>query len=338
MLSSRLNSLTGLLIFVVYYGSFLGLLTFIYPTFWVWLHDSPEIPRNIVSDEAVIGTHMTDYFLHKAREHLFRDCDRDWLREGKPPIFVTGPPRSGTTVVGIILSLGAYSTYIHEPFNPEYKLNPCQEERSSQMTSGITRPPIASETSQWLDSLIYGKCRKEICAERLIIKDPVGLYLSQYLFDKYNARLIVKLRHPGAIYVSRKKMGYGTRDLILSNLVDELQYVSMLQQIFGHNSYWMWIKHEDFCLTPIPVIERMYEFCLMPFTPEIRADVETLINPKNPDLASDWNAIFLNPKDQLLKWKGEILPEEANKIKIATRFFWEGLYSEDSWNLLTTDI
>lgn len=153
-------------------------------------------------------------------------------------IFVTGVPRSGTTFVGMTLSLPREVDYIHEPFNPQ-----CGLPGISQWYRYL-RPSLDTEEMQHYHALIQRiftydftlrskipendplprKMIKQILGSRgpfylrlakvnpfhqaAIIKDPIGALLCEYLYLKFQIKPVIVIKHPASFVASLKRVNF----------------------------------------------------------------------------------------------------------------------------------
>lgn len=157
------------------------------------------------------------------------------------PIVLTGLHRSGTTWVGQIVAAASGEPMIHEPLNLPHGMKgvPCWYPYHPGGTPQPAEAPNAKYMEGMLQDLIQGHARwvrknpkaslyrkvgravfgtraeREYRAafrngvpERLFVKDPFCLFLSPYLIEQFNAKVVITIRHPGALIVSMRRMGW----------------------------------------------------------------------------------------------------------------------------------
>ena len=149
-------------------------------------------------------------------------------------IFLTGAPRSGTTFVGTILSVGIKVDYIHEPFNPDCGLEIIKERY-------LYIRPAAGRSSDYFESfedllnyraklktgfyetdslgvrlakyvvgsrgpISYRNAKLNPFSEIAVIKDPIGSLLTNYLSSTFGVLPVILVRHPVAFVASFLKV------------------------------------------------------------------------------------------------------------------------------------
>ncbi len=150
----------------------------------------------------------------------------------KPPVLVTGAPRSGTTWVGKMLALSPSLGYIHEPFNNDHNVGRLPQhfpENFFYLHSGnetpyrlwlddvldykyyLSRALIKNQglrekgahVREWMHFISFRWKRK-----RPLIKDPLAFFSTPWLSQKFNVRPIVVIRHPAAVISSFKRLNW----------------------------------------------------------------------------------------------------------------------------------
>ena len=147
----------------------------------------------------------------------------------RKPILITGSHRSGTTWVGQMLSLPADIIYIHEPFNIDIKKTGCEPEFPYRFTYVDTAnekkymeplqemldrrcPQPSKSTSRWTrfywSSMLAGRLDywyKRIPWFRPLMKDPIALFSSEWLSERFDMDVVVMIRQPASFVGSIKK-------------------------------------------------------------------------------------------------------------------------------------
>lgn len=153
------------------------------------------------------------------------------LGHGKPPILVTGMPRSGTTWVARLLA-GAPGVSLtgREPMNPrgrQYGLGGTLE-GWTRLTDPSPRQSLAlrgaySGCNPWVYSR-YGRNQSSACLPwvRLVVKDPFALLSIPTIHRLTGAVAVVVYRHPGAALASYRRMGWRPDVSELSQIVEAL--------------------------------------------------------------------------------------------------------------------
>jgi hypothetical protein len=161
-----------------------------------------------------------------------------FVREGTPRIIlVTGIPRSGTTAVGRVLSLGYRVGVLHEPFNEHVgltkieryfeflddssldlkKLDSCVRSIRAlklEYKGGVF--PNETGIRKTLKFIISGRainsyrlCRWNPFLNTIVWKDPFAGLVADYLSRAHDIDVLVTARSPWAVAASFKRMGWG---------------------------------------------------------------------------------------------------------------------------------
>lgn len=168
-------------------------------------------------------------------------------------IFVTGVIRSGTTFVGMNLSIPKEVDYIHEPFNPQCGIegmdrwypyiNPNVESQQMQcyhsQIKKIFDYDIKLKTFIPKKDPINRKIIKKIIGSRgpyylrlakmnpfhttAIIKDPIGNLLTEYLYVKFGVKPVIIMKHPISFVASLRRVNWTPN---LNEINDQMELVS----------------------------------------------------------------------------------------------------------------
>jgi len=149
-------------------------------------------------------------------------------------LLVTGTPRSGTTAVGKMLSLGRGVCSLHEPFNyhaglweieryfeipgtgsfSQGKLDLCiQRIRSLDLGFKPGLFPEDQGLKKMLKKIVgsrarnsYRKCRVLPALSTIIWKDPFACFTADYISKAHGVDILVSVRNPWAVAASFKRM------------------------------------------------------------------------------------------------------------------------------------
>lgn len=153
-------------------------------------------------------------------------------------IFVTGVIRSGTTFVGMVLSLPLEVDYIHEPFNPQCGLpgmsrwypyiRPNLDSKEMKRYHSLTQKIFSydftlrnkiPESDPWLRKAtkrIIGSrgpfylrlAKPNIFHRAAVIKDPTANLLSEYLHLNFGVKPVILIKHPLSFIASLKRVSW----------------------------------------------------------------------------------------------------------------------------------
>jgi hypothetical protein len=247
-------------------------------------------------------------------------------------VFVTGVPRSGTTFVGTILSLPLQVDYIHEPFNPSCgvpganlwypylrsntstkDINIEDMQRYHELIQSIFNYDFSLKTNIPPDDSLVRKICKRIVGSRgvfhlrlaklnplhqsAIIKDPTGIFLTEYLYLNYGIKPVIIVRHPTSLIASLKRLDWvpnlarfhnkphliedyfgDETDLLTKNWSSSIQkaavhwkagYKVMLQQASKYPD-WHIVTHEELSEQPVAVFHSLYEKLNLPWSESVK--------------------------------------------------------------------
>lgn len=180
---------------------------------------------------------------------LTRPIDWLMLRFGDPRglgadrrIAVCGTHRSGTTLVGSLLTVDPRSRQIFEPFNPasgiagatqsfvaaDWPGNDWQRLIDDFLAAeGVRfRYPVARGHHRLMRWLKGTRLAREYAAarllrtRRLVIKCPFMSLSGQYLIDRHGIQLVFTVKHPASFFVSLRRVGWH-EDLPLDDMVEQ---------------------------------------------------------------------------------------------------------------------
>jgi len=160
------------------------------------------------------------------------------------PVLVTGAIRSGTTWVGETLGRSPALEYIWEPFNPlvrawphsrvphfftgPYDAQPVVDDIASALFSMRSRGRLVghpeSTAREVRRRLRFAQARR---AGRLaLLKDPLATLLARHLEDRYDARVVLCVRHPAGFAASCLRLGW---DYDFENLLGQPELMRRLE-------------------------------------------------------------------------------------------------------------
>jgi hypothetical protein len=152
---------------------------------------------------------------------------------------ITGVIRSGTTILGKVLSLPIQASYIHEPFNGGYSLrdnepfrdryyrisDSCEEKHKYiNNLSDLINYRFKLRTHRHDDDSIFRKIAKDIIGSRgpanltlakinpfikfNIIKDPKAILSAHLLYHEFDVLPLIIVRHPVSLAASLQRVGW----------------------------------------------------------------------------------------------------------------------------------
>jgi hypothetical protein len=156
-----------------------------------------------------------------------------------PHILVTGAPRSGTTILGRLLSLPNQVIYIFEPFNQDIGLEgidrsfayldddpDLREEKYDAILRDLLNGRARFKINPWREKnptpikrigrqffrsgmqLRYQLDSASPFKRRYLIKDPMASYAAQYLHRTLGMQTVIIVRHPASTIASYKRLAW----------------------------------------------------------------------------------------------------------------------------------
>lgn len=297
------------------------------------------------------------------------------------PILITGSHRSGTTWTGKMLDLSDETGLIYEPFNPDLSI--CQphfrywytyvcSENEDLYTPCIEKclnfryPPSLAignmgSYKQWRQYLgdKYRFLKYGLLNRRPLFKDPISLFSAEWLYKKFDMRVVVLIRHPAAFVGSLKKAGWTfpfedflhqpllMRDHLLefeedirSFSEDERDIVDqgiLLWNIIQHvirkyrseyEDSWIFLRHEDLSYNPVITFKALYDNLGLKFTPVIRSQI--LEYSRGGD--NQESELKRNSRSNIWSWQNRLTQEEIERVKQGTQEISKAFYSEEDWS------
>jgi hypothetical protein len=182
----------------------------------------------------------------------------------------------------------------------------------------------------------------------LLLKDPIGIFLSEHLLKKYNFKVIVTIRHPAAVALSRKSLNWqfdfdwwrNQNDLYnghFNNIDKTLKdynldiisetafhwltcysYIHKIKSLYPEKLHI--IRHEDLCRNPTREMEKVFRFIGTEFGDKVERKIISITTGNRLEKSS-LNLAKLERRDAkhlIFKWKREVSEYELSKIKEIT--------------------
>ncbi|WP_296623718.1 sulfotransferase domain-containing protein [Marivirga sp.] len=294
-------------------------------------------------------------------------------------ILVTGSHRSGSTWTGNVIAKAQNVRYIHEPFN-----------------IGIHRKNHKSPFNYWFECLIdsatknqkkasyyidsfykvfhrnnlkrlltlrslkglyhYFADMKRRITDRTIIKDPIAIMSTEWIYMNYNIDIVVLIRHPAAFIASLKVKdwqfdfnNYLNQPVLMNTYLKEYesviedfsknkrdiidQGILLWNTIHDTIAYyqerykndWYFVKHENLSINPLAEFSEMFSKLNL----TLDSNVANYI--KESTSGSEQSAFKRNSVDNIKNWKNRLTDDEIKRIKIGTGDVWKKFYTEKDW-------
>lgn len=252
------------------------------------------------------------------------------------PVLVLGHHRSGTTWTGAVLGAASgYRALPGELSNPQsgYRLggqdlppyptlDQLDRPRTDAALGRLVRRPHRSlfsrrELAGWLPPR-----RWDVTP---VFKDPLGARIGGYLADALDARVVVVVRHPGAVWVSLRRVGWD-QSLPPGGSGDDVdRFAALWATVHAElraqavDRGWPMVRHEDLAGQPHRSFRRLCERLGVPFDEDVEAELAhttggSLTTPSGGvvhQLERDSAAV-------VDAWRGRIGPDELDRIEAGT--------------------
>jgi len=297
-------------------------------------------------------------------------------------VMVTGAHRSGTSYVGRVITKSRGYTYLTEPCNHQWGIEGINHfypypsdyyknlmddffRGNFKYKQGVYENPVVNIFTKLVGNKLsmtgtyYKYFGKRYT--RMLLKDPLGAYLSDYLHDRHDVSVLVLIRHPMAFSVSQKRMGWRTdfsqllsqTDLIKSYLSEEREMMAgnltydeengliwrcLYKVLHDYNTKnrtsdrWLCVRHEDLCLDPLPCFEKIVRFLGLTMNDKMRRFIVkttsgATVQPENREYLH-----FARDSRRLAySWKDRVTQKETDVIRSITEDIARHYYDDDSW-------
>lgn len=304
------------------------------------------------------------------------------------PVLVTGCFRSGTTWVGRTLARSDELSWVAEPFHVRHRPGVFASPTPSLYTyvcsdnevdyfdnlrhtiagryqfipalKGLTRLVDLGIVAK--DVVRFGDRR--LRRKRAVLKDPIALFSTPWIADRFGADVIVMVRHPAAIMLSLGRLGWRfnfehlrrqpllMRDLlgpweaelnaIVTNesrtLVDETALVwrmmyGVVDRWRDEHPEWSIVRHEDLSRDPIGGFERLFDVVGVEMTPEIVDYVNEGTSTSNPVAAPEGQAHALrrDSRANVNSWSQKLDTDDVLRLRELTDDVASRFYGPEDW-------
>ncbi len=305
------------------------------------------------------------------------------------PILVTGSHRSGSTWVGKMLAESPQAFYIHEPFNIThppgvgicraqfvYWYTCISSENEAQYYSALKDTiKFSYSTLSAIGQIRSSKQIKKIAREyrqfnqcrtqslRPLLKDPLALFSAEWLASRFEADVIMLIRHPAAFVSSLKRKNWQfpfshflQQPQLLQDLPESIQaeivtYTHSRPEIVdqaillwkichshilrcrSRYSDWLFVRHEDLSMNPLAEFSTIYERLNLDFTPEIKAVILEHSNPDNPREAENnaTHTLKRNSQENIKNWQHRLSSVEIKHIREQVEPIAAAFYTDADW-------
>lgn len=290
------------------------------------------------------------------------------------PILVTGAHRSGTTWLGHVLGASPEILYVHEPFNanyadslfpirfPHHHFYVCKENERGYaplFDDLLALRPRTLRRLRWVRKVKHLRWVMRVHRQmtearrsgvRPMMKDPLALFSAPWLAERYDAQVLVMIRHPLAFAGSLKKAkwSFEFNDLLrqpllmrdLLGMYEEpiraaaaaeqpiVDQAILLWNIMYHlvNEFrrqhddWLFVRHEDISLDPPAGFARIFDWLGVQMDDAVRGAIEAhSFSKKQKDLnrVHEFD-LERDSRMNVVSWQSRLTPQEAERVLTGT--------------------
>lgn len=308
------------------------------------------------------------------------------MGEDGRPILVTGAHRSGTTWVGEMLCASGEAGYIYEPFNPNHLPKwlgismpwfqyVCAANESSfdtymtevirfrlprlrQVRIGIGLKSAGAMTVQSVRNIGH-----RLCNRRALVKDPCALFAAPWIADRFDASVVVLVRHPAAFVSSLKRLGWrfdvrnlldqellmktelreevemirscesGSRDLIDEAIVLWKVVYGFVNRQRAAHSDWLFVRHEDLARDAVGGFRTLYGHLSLRFDRQVEDIVlEGSTGRRSEDIPVDKPMLTKrDSRSAAESWKSRLTADEIARVREGVGELGGVFYEDESW-------
>jgi hypothetical protein len=306
------------------------------------------------------------------------------------PILVTGSHRSGSTWVGKTISYSDEVYYIHEPFNilseiVDYGISGVRfpywyfyisdyngESYHNQIKKMFELKynylekikHIRSKRDVYTLKRIYELKKAKRNLSRPLIKDPLALFSSEWLYKQFDLDIIIMIRHPAAFVGSLKAINWShpfdhflkqpqlmndhlsefkeeiedfannEKSIIDQGILIWLITHSYIKKLKERYSDWLFVRHEDVSIDPINEFKKIFSHLKLEFTDKIRENIKEFSGKSNQAevFSTDLDTMIKRDSNAVINsWKKRLTSNEISYIREKVSYLSNEFYSEDEW-------
>jgi hypothetical protein len=194
-----------------------------------------------------------------------------------------------------------------------------------------------------------------------IFVEPTGLFAAEWFAKKFDAHVVVVLRHPANFVSSLTKLGWGfdfadfsrqeiLMDKYLKGLKGELAnppqrpdilgmgilqwkvIYTVIKQLQKEHPEWVFVRQEDLAANPVEEFKKVYQRLGLEFNAIAEETIRDHSSAKNPaELSSAKDDSKRNSEKTIQIWKSRLTAEEASRIRQSLDNLYREFYDESSW-------
>lgn len=243
-----------------------------------------------------------------------------YIKTLAPPILVLSNPRSGSSWVGETLGNAANALYLREPITQGYlhhnrdfifRVDPVIPDKLYKRLADLSfkgipyfpdAPGVVKYPSQW--ALVHRRHR------HLVIKE-VNPLACEYFLRKYHPRVIFLVRHPAAVALSHRKLGWWKEIGEAEGTKLSARLHASLDVLKGYDDSIV-VRYEELCAEPLKVFRSLFNFACLKWDKKIEKFIQDKTSARNREQLDSTSRDSLR---MIEAWKGQVSKQEIEKLR-----------------------
>ena len=206
--------------------------------------------------------------------------------------------------------------------------------------------------------------QRRLRRQRPLLKDPIALFSAPWIHRRFDADVVVMIRHPAAIMWSMKRLNWRfnfnhllrqpllMRDLLEPwraeleslaaqpdpDLIEEAALVwrvmyGVVDQWRGEFPQWQFVRHEDLSRAPVEGFRALFEHAQVEFTDSIVTYIESTTHATNPVSAPQGQAHALrrDSRANVAAWAAQLDAADVHRLRDLTEDVASEWYLDADW-------
>lgn len=198
---------------------------------------------------------------------------------------------------------------------------------------------------------------------RPVVKDPLALLSSEWLAERFDMQVLVMIRHPAAFVSSVKRLdwqfsftefladeqlmtdhlsGFETelrdhvrqpRDIVSQAVVTWRVLYSVVATFRRRHPEWLFIRHEDLSLDPVPLFGHVYRRFDLDFTERVSRGIEEHSGNANPRESDSAYSVHVDSRANVSNWQRRLSKNEIARIRSGVEDISHNFYGDKDWEV-----
>lgn len=232
----------------------------------------------------------------------------------------------------------------------EYNLLPGVRHKGDRRRNALVLPTAVS--------FKWGQLR----GKRPMLKDPFAVFSAPWLAHRFEADVVMLIRHPAAFVSSVKRLQWETpvvlmrrkqrlmRDYLHPLTGDMDRFLSQPRSIVAQAAFfwkltyfvvdrfrqqypnWIYVRHKDLAQDPLRGFRRLFNNLSLPYDRRVQRVIGRFTHAGNPrESVQPATVQRLNSAKSVANWRHRLTPHEIAEVRAITAGVWEHFYEEAEW-------